>query len=418
MLDRLIPFPDLVERDEIDVAASPEVAWERIRHGELGVSAPIRALFAIRTLPSRLTGHEASPNPTIRLDHLRSTPEHPGFSILSEKAPRELVVGAIGKVWHLDIPFLHVDGVDAYANFTEPDFVRVAWALRVDPKAGGSTIGVELRVDATDGGARRKFQRYFLLIAPGSRYIRRSALAALRSELGALPAEAPAATRPVSEELADVLEGVEGATRIVASALMPFLRGRRSHWGVPVETAAKEFSGDALIPEPLWGWTHGVEIDAPAREVWPWVAQIGLDRAGFYSYASLENVVGCEVRNADAIHPEWEVRPGTELRLHPAAPPLRVTEVVPGKHFVAFGAPDEAARAAGKPWMASSWLFLVEPMGELRSRFISRFRVASSGDLGTRLRTSPALLEPVGFTMDRKMLLGVKQRAEGPSVAG
>ena len=104
--------------------------------------------------------------------------------------------------------------------------------------------------------------------------------------------------------------------------------------------------------------------------------------------------------------------------IHVAASPevvwerIRHGELGQSPHFVAFGAPDEAARAAGKPWMAATWLFLVEPLGELRSRFISRFRVACSRDLATQLRVGPALLEPVGFTMDRKMLLGVKRRAE------
>lgn len=97
--------------------------------------------------------------------------------------------------------------------------------------------------------------------------------------------------------------------------------------------------------------------------------------------------------------------------LHPDAPPLSVVEVFPGRCFVAHAA-DESARAAGQPWVAASWLFLVEPLGPGRCRFLSRYRADCSDDLVTRLTFGPALVEPVGFAMDRRMLKGVKGRAE------
>ena len=48
--------------------------------------------------------------------------------------------------------------------------------------------------------------------------------------------------------------------------------------------------------------THAITIRAPVEEVWPWLAQIGQDRGGFYSYEWLENLAGCEMRNADRVH--------------------------------------------------------------------------------------------------------------------
>jgi hypothetical protein len=62
--------------------------------------------------------------------------------------------------------------------------------------------------------------------------------------------------------------------------------------------------------------------------------------------------------------------------------------------------------------MAASWLFLVEPAGPACCRVISRYRCDTSGDLLTRLQFGPAIIEPVGFAMDRRMLIGIKQRAE------
>jgi hypothetical protein len=83
--------------------------------------------------------------------------------------------------------------------------------------------------------------------------------------------------------------------------------------------------------------------------------------------------------------------------------------------MLAIGRPDEQARALGKAWTAVSWLFLVEPLGENRCRFISRYRADCSEDVATKLAFGPTLVEPVGFAMDRRMLLGVKERAERAS---
>lgn len=186
-LDRLIPIPRLLERDYVSLAAPPERVWEIIRHGDLARSRLTRALFALRTMPSQLwsrgRGHVERVH--LGIDTLRSTPEHPGFQILHERPPYELTVGAIGKVWHLDIPFVHVADADAYGAFAEPDYVKVAWSVEIEPLgACDSRLCIEVRVDATDDAAWRKFQLYFGLIGPGSRFIRRSMLRWLASTMG------------------------------------------------------------------------------------------------------------------------------------------------------------------------------------------------------------------------------------------
>ncbi len=198
---------------------------------------------------------------------------------------------------------------------------------------------------------------------------------------------------------------------MLAAALTPFLRRRRARWGAGA-AAARVHPGDDLLADPRWGWTHAVEVAASPADVWPWLAQIGADRGGFYSYSRLENLVGCRLRNAQRAHPEWEAREGGSLSIHPKMPPLRIISVEPGRHVLAHGAPDEAARAAGEPWVAVTWLFQVEPLGPGRSRVVSRYRCATSPDRRSRLAYGPALLEPIGFVMDRRMLRGIKARAE------
>jgi hypothetical protein len=212
----------------------------------------------------------------------------------------------------------------------------------------------------------------------------------------------------------DVVEGVAGVLVLIGAFLSPFLRKARSHWGLSSAEAARNYPGDELVPEPLWSYTHGVEIDATPTQAYAWIAQIGADRAGFYSYQWLENLVGCEVRNAERIHPEWQARVGQPLLLHPNpnAPRLQIVAVEPDRYVLAKAAAAEPPKAAGEPWATSSWLFFVEPLGDTRCRVISRFRAACSKDLATRLAFGPTLLEPLGFAMDRRMLLGIKQRAE------
>lgn len=406
-LDRLIANPRLVEVDHVDVAANADMVWPAVRHGDLARSPIISALFHVRTLASRPKTKEPMP-PAIRIDDLRSSAAQPGFQILVDE-PAEFAVGAIGKVWHLDIPFVHVNDADEFDRFSDAGWVKVAWAMRVLPAVThGTRIEIEVRVSATDEESWRKFRRYFRLIGPWSRFIRRSALRALGREFGAAFPH---------DDWRDILQGISGAAAVAGALLTPFQRKRRSHWGTREEVARRRFPGDDLIAEPRWGWTHAIDIDAPAGKVWPWIAQIGADRGGFYSYQWLENVAGCHLRNAEAVHPEWELREGQELVVHPDMPPLRVAAVGRGRYFVAHAPADSTAVAEGRPWVAVSWLFLLEPLGPSRCRFVSRYRAASSDDLSTRLSFGPTLVEPISFVMDRRMLVGVKERAERPGAA-
>jgi len=585
-LDRLIPTPRLLELDEQDIAAPVLNVWQAVRHGDLGRSGAIRALFALRTLPERLRGADPK-GAELRIDGMRSTLEQPGFQVLWDEPPRVVAVGAIGKVWLPDIPFVHVQDAQAFDAYREPDYVKVAWAIHLDATHPERTrLSIEVRVDATDEAAWQKFVHYFRLIGPFSRFIRRSALRSLARELGTpqpdesvlldgdelmpdsaaqltlqttmratpgriwpwlvqmgcdragfysydaldndgrrsarelhpewqalrvgqLLAATPraeggfevlridpervlilgglfdsrgkgqlpfASARPASywqvtwafvlepldaertrvwvraraafshdqaghahvirpvhyimeraqlrhlrarvegtlphDDARDIVEGMGGAARIALNLITPFLRDEHSHWGLSGSDAARTYPGDELVPEPRWSWTHGIEVAAPPDAVWPWIAQIGATRAGFYSYQWLENLVGCEVHNAEAIHPEWEMKLGDALYVHPQAPALKVAAIERGRWLVAHGPADLAAKAAGRPWVAVSWLFYVEPMAGGKSRCISRYRADYSEDLRTRVSFGPSLLEPIGFAMDRRMLLGIRERAE------
>lgn len=215
----------------------------------------------------------------------------------------------------------------------------------------------------------------------------------------------------------DFREGVLGALGILVDLGTPFLRGVRSRWGLAVEETARAYPGDELVPKPSWSWTHGIEIAAPAERVWPWVVQLGQDKAGLYSYQWLENLAGCDIQNGAVINPAWQqLAVGDAFRLHPKVPPLQVAALQPGRWFVVTNEMDLAglgsapATAGSDP--TSSWLFFVEPLSESRSRFISRFRIDHGVGFRNRLSYGPWLTESIGFVMDRAMLRGVKRRAE------
>jgi hypothetical protein len=229
----------------------------------------------------------------------------------------------------------------------------------------------------------------------------------------------------VHDTWTDVAEGIAGAGLMLADLVTPFLRGVRSHWGMTRAEAGRVHEGDEYVPEPRWQWTHAVDIEAPPEAVWPWLVQIGQDRAGFYSYQFLENLAGTAVQNAARVHAQWQaLRVGDDLRLHPGTAPLKIAAVEPGRFLIAragvdprTGAAlsDAAAKAAdttAKSFVAVSWALLLEPHPDGTTRLVSRFRSTCSNDLATRILSGAYLTEAIGFAMDRRMLRGIKQRAE------
>ena len=160
---------------------------------------------------------------------------------------------------------------------------------------------------------------------------------------------------------------------------------------------AAALPGDALVPAPPITTTRAISIVTPPTAVGPWIAQLGQGRGGFYSHAWLENLIGCRIQNAAVIHPEWQsLAEGDEIRMHPEAPPLVVREVRPPQALV-----------LGEPGV-QSWAFVLEDAGAGRTRLLVRSR----GSFGLPRWLAP-LLEPGHAVMERAMLRGIRDRAEG-----
>jgi hypothetical protein len=148
---------------------------------------------------------------------------------------------------------------------------------------------------------------------------------------------------------------------------------------------------------------HATGIRARPENVWPWLAQLGQDRGGFYSYDWLENLFGLHMRNADRIHPEWQqMAAGRFVRSAPSNwmggrfgdhLGWRVLEAQPNRHLVL------------EYWGA----FILIPSRE-GTRLLIRTHTGRPA-----LWNAPLLVlgfEPVHFIMERAMLRGIQERAE------
>lgn len=209
-----------------------------------------------------------------------------------------------------------------------------------------------------------------------------------------------------------VLAALEGAVLIAGHALAtPVIGRRRLRWGTLGTEAQASLPGDDLVPVPAWSYTLAVPIRAPADAVWPWIAQIGQGRGGFYSYQTLENLVGCQVENTTRILPEHQhPAVGDSISLHPSGPPLRVEIADPPHALVLMGAP--ADLAAQDSWGASTWQFVVREMSSGSSRLLTRGRYAHSPDWKARLAFGRFPIEAVSFVMSRRMMLEIARLAE------
>lgn len=213
-----------------------------------------------------------------------------------------------------------------------------------------------------------------------------------------------ASRRPLAALAAAAGTGLAAYTFLLRPALL--------RWGATDAECREPLPGDDLVPEPMHHGTQAVTIRAPAGRVWPWLAQIGQDRGGFYSYDWLENLGGCELRSADRIVPEWQaVAVGDLVALHPCGLALPVLAAEP-ERLLLLGGPTVAWQADHPLGAtAGSWAFVLRPVDASTTRLVCRARWNRRATplhwLGHR-----AFLEAAHSVMQRKMLLGIRARAE------
>jgi hypothetical protein len=158
--------------------------------------------------------------------------------------------------------------------------------------------------------------------------------------------------------------------------------------------------------------------------VWPWLAQFGQGRGGFYSYDALENLVGCRIHSTDRILTDHQhPRAGDLIRSGPGEryASWEVMSVDPPRSLVLMGADPSTGRAPRpteeipeKGYAASTWQWELRPDENGATRLLVRQRLAHSPSQKLLWR----LVEPLNFVMEREMLRGIKRRAETDDVGG
>lgn len=176
------------------------------------------------------------------------------------------------------------------------------------------------------------------------------------------------------------------------------------NWGATDDEIKAELPGDELVQPGAVRTTRGITVAAPPAAIWPWLAQIGEDRAGFYSYDWLERLVGTRIRNADTIHPEWQrLNVGDTVwlaRRYGRNASQVVAAVEPESYLVLMSRADFERVQRGEKAIAS-WAFYLRPLNGA-TRLLAR---------GTGGVAGMAFFDIPHFVMERGMLRGIRKRA-------
>ena len=191
---------------------------------------------------------------------------------------------------------------------------------------------------------------------------------------------------------------------VVAAALYWFpVRRWMNHWGTTSADLDRTMAGDGLLPQFTYSGTTGIDIDATPQGVWPWLVQIGYQRGGLYSYDWLDRLFGFLDRpSATRILPEFQHLAAGDMIPMGQGPAWPVAYVETNRALVL----DMRKIGGGIEWV---WQFALYPIDAKRTRFVSRSRVRARS-IWARMATYA--IEPAGFIMTRRMLLGFKERAE------
>ena len=181
------------------------------------------------------------------------------------------------------------------------------------------------------------------------------------------------------------------------------IRRWMNQWGATESDLTRVMAGDSLLPDQTYSGTTAVTVNARPEHIWPWLVQIGYRRGGLYSYDWLDRLFGYLDRpSATRILPEFQhLGVGDHIPLG-RGPSWPVAVLEPDRALVL-----DMRNMGGRDWV---WQFGLYPLDETRTRLVSRSRVRAQA-VWARLLTHA--IEPAGFLMTRRMLLGLKQRSEG-----
>jgi hypothetical protein len=202
---------------------------------------------------------------------------------------------------------------------------------------------------------------------------------------------------------AGAIAGGAAAAAAAAVAAYPVLWRRWClTWGATADEAAAQMPGDDLMPSPDLISTRAITVEAPPGAIWPWLVQMGSGRGGAYTYDWIENLSGLGMHSANEILPQFQdLKVGDVLPLGSQDAPRMRVEVVDRERAL-------VVRSSDGNWV---WVFGLYPEGK-HTRLVSRNRIKMPGASAPARLGWAVVMEPGSLVMERKMLLGIKQRAE------
>jgi hypothetical protein len=183
-------------------------------------------------------------------------------------------------------------------------------------------------------------------------------------------------------------------------ATAPLYRSWHLRWGATDGEVAAAMPGDGLVPGTQFNATRAVTIETAPQAVWPWLVQVGCGRAGFYSDDLLDNLA----------------RPSLRV-IRPALQTLEVGQWVSMSPTPSEATAWKVAGFAENEWLLwlkpdSSWAWVLTEVGDGKTRLVTRVHVRYDWSKPLGAVFGLVLLELGDFAMMRRMLLGIKERAE------
>jgi len=195
-----------------------------------------------------------------------------------------------------------------------------------------------------------------------------------------------------------------GGVVAAAAASAYFTMGRKPclTWGATSEDVDRSMPGDDLLDRPDLVSTRAITIEAPPSSIWPWLVQMGSGKGGVYTYDWIENVFGLHMHSVDEILPQFQNRKiGDVEQLGKNGPRLRVDILDPERAIV--------LHSEDGNWV---WAFGLYPRSPRCTRLVSRNRIATQSAGWLQRAFWVLIMEPGSLIMERKMLLGIRSRAE------
>jgi hypothetical protein len=214
---------------------------------------------------------------------------------------------------------------------------------------------------------------------------------------------------------------------LVAGPVFWYIVLPRSHRkGATADEVKGTLPGDGLVPNPKTGYTQAITINAAPEQVWPWLAQHGYMRAGFYSHEWVYKLMGSNdyyegTRSAERIIPELQdLKVGDQIKINDDSP-FEVITLEPTQILALLARSDlrtgeyfELSEPLPTKYMNQSWVYVLREIDENTTRLIVRWRGDYSPGFANSLFFGMSV-EAGALLMQYKMLKGIKERAEGQS---